>query len=111
MVQKKKIQKNLGKFNIGKIFRKKNPKKMSVLEKTEKAFEIIKANPEEKKTIVGFMIEAFERVERRRKFGATGNYSDDPHNKELTKKTEKVLGKKRAEKFFEYMNNPNNNYT
>ncbi|MDD3083603.1 MAG: hypothetical protein PHP82_01125 [Candidatus ainarchaeum sp.] len=90
-----------------KIFRKKiiKPKKIGINDKLENGLRNINATPEEKIIIQEMMKSAFERVEKRRIFRAKGTYLEDEHNIELTRQAFKLLGKKRAKKFFNYMNN------
>ena len=82
------------------------PKKVKLEDKTKRAFRSIGATKEEREQKINMMTRALRRVKQRKNWGKESGYTKDLHNYDLIIEMRELLGRKRAEKFFEYMNDP-----
>jgi len=80
--------------------------KTSSLGKTQKALERIHTTPKEQHAIIQLLKQAIDRSVQRNHYGNSTSYSKDSHNHSLMKQAETILGKKRANHFFELANDP-----
>ena len=90
------------------IFRKLRvtPKNTSPQVKVDRALIKIKATQKEARAILTLARAASERAEQRKSYNAKGNIEEDGIFITLKEKTYDVLGRRRAEEFFDMCNDP-----